>query len=413
MLPKCDSVTQQVIHPCREMCWDFLKSYWNKFQNQFSRMGPEFRYNYRVYVNVLSSANLSHVFHCDYLPSLHSSIHCFYKPVTCGSPPHVTNGTRILNTTQKDAYQLNDVVKYRCVNETFEMTGNSNIKCLHSGEWSNPPPTCNYKNKLHPFVVVLPVLLIPLVVLLMIMMIKIKSKTRHVLTRTKEFDAFVCYKFDTDNDYVVSVIMKSLEEMCEPPLKLCVHERDFLPGLYIEDNIKGAITKSNSAIIVMSQAFIDSDWCQEEFVHCYLEHMKDPAFKIFIIMMQPVDCLENLSESMQNFINTRTYLSKYDPKLFLKIVSYLHWVKLPKDKKTREPPNFKVGESLLKQDITDNQTDSEIEMEFVPSDPFLSVDNADEDRKNDELNDERQHEDYTGDLTTNLQIEVEVHHSGW
>ena len=63
------------------------------------------------------------------------------------------------------------------------------------------------------------------------------------------------------------------------------------------DNINNAVTKSNSAIIVMSQDLIDSDWCQEEFAHCYLENMKDPEFKIFIIMViQPAECLDNLSE---------------------------------------------------------------------------------------------------------------------
>ena len=56
----------------------------------------------------------------------------------------------------------------------------------------------------------------------------------------------------------------------------------------------------------MSQAFIDSVWCQEEFAQCYLETMKDPAFKIFMIIMQPVDCLDNLSEYMQSFIDSKT-----------------------------------------------------------------------------------------------------------
>ena len=304
------------------------------------------------------------MFNCDYLPSVHDNISFFYKPVTCDAPPDVTNGVIILNPTHRNVYDLHDLTQYGCIQESFQIIGNSSITCLHSGEWSNPPPRCRRHNhRLHPLVVVLPLLLIPLIAFIIgNIMIKVKSKTIGVLSRAREFDAFVCYKFDTDNAYVINVIMKSLEEMCEHSLKLCVHERDFLPGLYIEDNIKSAIIKSNSAIIVMSQAKIDSDWCQEEFAHCYLENMKDPAFKIFMIMMQPVDCLDNLSVHMQNFISTRTYLSKKDPKLFKKIVSYLHWVKLPKDKKSNEPPSFTAGEFLLKQDTKDDLTDSEIEI---------------------------------------------------
>ena len=57
-------------------------------------------------------------------------------------------------------------------------------------------------------------------------------------------------------------------------------------------NINNAIKNSNSAIIIMSQDYVDSLWCKEEFEQCYMEHMKDPAFKLFVIMMQPADSLE-------------------------------------------------------------------------------------------------------------------------
>ena len=417
LLPKCDPDTQLVIHPCKEMCWDFIDGCWKKLMDLLARIDSEFRYINRNHLGFMSSAPASQTFDCDYLPSLHDNISCFHKPITCDSPPDVSDGLVILNPIHKDVYHLHDVIQYACIDEAFEMIGNSSITCLYSGQWSNPPSTCRRHNHLHPLVVVLSVLLIPFMALIIgNIMIKVKYKTTHVLTRDREFDSFVCYKFDTDNNYVLNVIMTGLEEICEPPLKLCVYERDFLPGLFIEDNIKGAIAKSNSAIIVMSQAFIDSVWCQKEFAHCYLENMKDPAFKIFMIMMQPVDCLDNLSEPMQNFIDSKIYLSKYDPRLFQKIVSYLHWVKLPKDKKTKEPPNFKAGEALLKQDVEDDLVDNKIEVDFVPSDPFLSVRNYED--HHDDANDAWQTEDDMYDLAANLQentqnqVEVEVHHNG-
>ena len=410
IFPKCDPFTKQVIHPCREMCWDLKAACLQKWLSMATDLNSKF-----FWKGAYLLGNWSMEIDCDYLPSLHSSIPCFYKPVTCDSPPDVTNGTKILNATQKDVYQLHEVVQYACVNDTFNMIGNSSISCLHSGHWTHPPPRCSHQNNLHPLVVVLPVLVMPLLVFLVrVIWTKVKRKRMPVLSRARDFDAFICYKFDTDYDYAVNHIANTLEEMCEPPLKLCFHERDFLPGLHIKENIKDAITNSNSAIIVMSQAFIDSSWCQEEFAHCYLEHMKDPAFRIFMIMMQPSECLDNPSEYMQRFIDSRTYLSKYDPKLFQKIVSYLHWVKLPIDKKNRKPPRFEDVKAFLnKQDLKDYMTDTEIEVEFVPSDPFLSVGNDDEYINNDEPNDVNQNDDYTADVTTNCQIEVEVHHSGW
>ena len=81
-----------------------------------------------------------------------------------------------------------------------------------------------------------------------------------------------------------------------------------------------------------------------------------------MILMQPAECLSKLSGYMQSFMESRTYLSKYDPQLFQKIASYLHWVKMPKGEKSREPPRFDVGMAVLKkQDEEDDLTDSEIE----------------------------------------------------
>ena len=285
---------------------------------------------------------------------------------------------------------------------------------MYSGEWSFPPPKCisHGINSVGLLTIVLPILMIPLMVLLlMIIKSKVKSKATPLISRAREFDALVCYRFDTDNDYVVNVILKNLEEMCEPPLKLCVHERDFLPGLEIQDNIKDGITKSNSAIIVMSQAFVDSDWCRKEFGFCYLENMKDPAFRIFMIMVQPAESLDNLPEHMQSFIDSRTYLSKYDPNLFQKIVSYLHWVKLPNEEKGRELPRFAGDDVLTRKENNEvDLSDSEFEMEFVPSDPFLTVGNNKE-HDADDTNDQNTEVGKNNFKKDKFQFEAEVHHS--
>ena len=92
-----------------------------------------------------------------------------------------------------------------------------------------------------------------------------------------------------------------------------------------------AIQNSNSTILVMSQGFVDSPWCQQEFEYCHTEHMNDPAFKLFIILMQPVESLKNLSECMKQYLVQETFLKKDDEKHFTKIASYLTLVKQPKD----------------------------------------------------------------------------------
>ena len=238
------------------------------------------------------------LFNCDYLPSRHGDIPCFYKPVTCGSPPEVDNSTVILNNTQRDVYQLHDVIQYSCVNETFQMEGNGSITCQYSGQWSAPPICVTIKKRslnivniiLGGSVIVLffsTVLVIiykkrtpaPVVKYERILRDQVlddytendqplsRIRRKHENKRNRQFDAFVAYYFDSDNDFVVDKLLPELEETRK--FRLCFHSRDFNIGYDIKDNIQEAVESSNSAIILMSQGFVNSNWCREEFNDCY------------------------------------------------------------------------------------------------------------------------------------------------
>ena len=65
----------------------------------------------------------------------------------------------------------------------------------------------------------------------------------------------------------------------------------------------------------------------EEFEDCYIENMKDPAFKLFVILMNPADILNITNEYIHSFFAKKTYLERDDPKLFKKIAEYLIQVK--------------------------------------------------------------------------------------
>ena len=143
------------------------------------------------------------------------------------------------------------------------------------------------------------------------------------MKRNKECDAFVCYNFDEDHHFVFDSILPKLEENHDPPLKMFIHDRDFTPGRDITINICNAINNCNSDIIVMSQGFIDSPRCKEEFTKCLAESEEDPAFKLFIILMEEVDTLVNIPENIRIFFKEKTYVKKDDPKLFEKIGGYL------------------------------------------------------------------------------------------
>ena len=277
---------------------------------------------------------------CNYLPSVNSTVPCFYEPVTCGSPPKVKNAAMENRINISKTHLLNSQVTYLCKNET-QIRGNNTITCMQSGQWSKPP-LCQPKltpgsKSLNPLFIMVPVLFVAfLLSVIAYFVCKCKGRKRKnlLLFRKKTFDAFVCYCYDTvDAQFAENTLRIELEENMQPSFELCIHRRDFQAAWDIMWNINNAIRNSNSVIIVMSQDYVNSLWCKEEFEQCYMEHLRDPAFKLFVIMMQPAETLENTSTYMDSFFDQKTYLEINDGKLFRKISNYLSWVKEPKQVK--------------------------------------------------------------------------------
>ncbi len=327
VVPRCEPQSRAVEHPCREMCHEFLRGCHEHIELAFCN----FEQRKKV---TQAHINCSHidkeevernVFDCDYLPSTTTDA-CFYKPILCETPRNVTNAVVVLNSTSQGDYHPNSTVDYACAPGTYWAEGNTTAVCSAQGVWTGFP-TCvviGYS----PIAVVAPIFLIALgVFAALVIAIKCsdRRKTHESFKRNRKFDAFVCCHFDSENHYVVTTILPEFEENQDPPFRLCYHERDFTPGHFIEGNIQKAIENSNSAIILISQSFLNSRFCLKEFMDCLHESVKDPAFKLFAIFMEPVKELV-MNEHVESFIQRTTYASETDPK-FDHIMSYLRLVK--------------------------------------------------------------------------------------
>ena len=262
-LPQCDQIRNQVIHMCKETCLIFIHScleLWKPVLNSYFKTAKfeKWRKN--------GHGNISEFLNCNYLPSVNDSIPCYYKPVTCQSPPNVTNARIINDSGLNRTYLAMSQVEYECLDEIFQMEGNSTVTCLYSGEWYKIPRCLerksDNKNKsnVNPLSVLIPLLMTLFYVFINTCVARRdvrRGKNSLLLKRNREYDAFVCYNFDEDNHFVFESILPELEEKLEPPLKMFIHDRDFTPGRDISINIHNAINKCNSAIIVMSQGFIN------------------------------------------------------------------------------------------------------------------------------------------------------------
>ena len=89
----------------------------------------------------------------------------------------------------------------------------------------------------------------------------------------------------------------------------------------------------------MSQGFVNSWWCSEEFTQCYLENMKDPAFNLFVVMRQPPETLDGISYYMKTFFERKTYLKVDDPDVYRKLAERLEDARQPDERCPRAREN--------------------------------------------------------------------------
>ena len=87
----------------------------------------------------------------------------------------------------------------------------------------------------------------------------------------QEFDAFVSYHHQ-DSEWVRQELRPHMEDV-EPRFRLCLHQRDFVAGATVSDNICSAVDISRRMILLLSKAFLQSHWCHEEFRQAHYKVM--------------------------------------------------------------------------------------------------------------------------------------------
>nr|WBP49910.1 Toll-like receptor protein [Mimachlamys nobilis] len=118
------------------------------------------------------------------------------------------------------------------------------------------------------------------------------------------YDAFIAHHMD-NRLWVINHLLPFLEK--QRKLRLCLHERDFLPGNFIADNIVGNMKVSRKVVLVLSEDFADSEWCLFEATTAYNRIMSEGTSSVVIIMLEdirhrPVD------NTIRNLLQAVTYI---------------------------------------------------------------------------------------------------------
>lgn len=127
-----------------------------------------------------------------------------------------------------------------------------------------------------------------------------------------DYDAFLSFA-EEDRTAAETMIKCPLEEM---GYSICWHHDAFLPGHPIEDNMERCIYTSKYTIALMSQAFLDSQFCMTE-INITKRKMQELSRNLLIPVIVDTDC--NIPLELQKI----TYVHLNDECLIERIKSKL------------------------------------------------------------------------------------------
>nr|CAD7404836.1 unnamed protein product [Timema poppensis] len=120
-----------------------------------------------------------------------------------------------------------------------------------------------------------------------------------------KYDAFVCYS-GSDRTWVMSQLVPHLEQG-PGKYRLCLHERDFILGSFISTNIVSSLQNSKFTIVILTDNFVTSQWCQWELEMANHRLFEDDSDFLILLELERLDRTK-VPRHLNYLMATRTYL---------------------------------------------------------------------------------------------------------
>ncbi|XP_026958965.1 toll-like receptor 1 [Sagmatias obliquidens] len=126
------------------------------------------------------------------------------------------------------------------------------------------------------------------------------------LQRTVQFHAFISYS-GHDSAWVKNELIPNLEK---EDIRICLHERNFVPGKSIVENIINCIEKSYKCIFVLSPNFVQSEWCHYELYFAHHNLFREGSNNLILILLDPIPqySVPSSYHKLKALMAQRTYL---------------------------------------------------------------------------------------------------------
>ena len=126
------------------------------------------------------------------------------------------------------------------------------------------------------------------------------------LQRTLQFHAFISYS-GHDSAWVKNELIPNLEK---EDIRICLHERNFVAGKSIVENIINCIEKSYKSIFVLSPNFVQSEWCHYELYFAHHNLFHEGSDNLILILLDPIPqySIPSSYHKLRALMAQRTYL---------------------------------------------------------------------------------------------------------
>ncbi|KAG7517984.1 toll-like receptor 1 [Solea senegalensis] len=123
-----------------------------------------------------------------------------------------------------------------------------------------------------------------------------------------EFHAFVSYS-QHDADWVQNALLPNLQGPAGR-LRICQHQKHFVPGKTIIENIMNCVEKSRRSIFVLSARFVKSDWCHYELYFANHQRLSRGSDGIVLVLLEPVPkyIIPSKYYQLKSMMDRHTYL---------------------------------------------------------------------------------------------------------
>ncbi|XP_070556618.1 toll-like receptor 2 type-2 [Ptychodera flava] len=102
-------------------------------------------------------------------------------------------------------------------------------------------------------------------------------------------------------------LLPNLENTDQQNFKLCIHERDFMPGDDIFENILNSIENSNKTLLILSPHFAQSEWCYFEMRMAQTQLFEEKKDVILMVMLQEIPD-DMMPRVLRKILMTKKYL---------------------------------------------------------------------------------------------------------